>query len=191
MLSRLLTGICAVAGTFAGAQFPAFYTQYLQHVSGRLTQVMRDLRPIIQDAQARGLDVSTYLSRAAAESGDYTKQMVQSDIQAYGDLKDLEAAYTALSNAGTAMQPVAFARHVSLTDAEIVLRHYTPSLPLSMEGIAYGGTGLLIGLVAAWVLESPLRVWHDMRRERRQRRRKIARQEPELDTTGRETGKTA
>jgi hypothetical protein len=191
MLSRLLTGICAVAGTFAGAQFPAFYTQYLQHVSGRLTQVMRDLRPILQDAQARGMDVATYLGRAAAESGDYTRQMVRGDIRAYADLKNLEAAYTALSDAGPAMQPVAFARHVSLADAEIVLRHYTPSLPLSMEGMAYGGAGLLLGLFVAWVLESPLRVWHDLRRKRRQRRRQQARREPELAPTGRQTGSIA
>jgi hypothetical protein len=191
MLSRLLTGICAVAGTFAGAQFPAFYTQYLQHVSGRLTQVMRDLRPILQDAQARGMDVATYLGRAAAESGDYTRQMVRGDIRAYADLKNLEAAYTALSDAGPAMQPVAFARHVSLADAEIVLRHYTPSLPLSMEGMAYGGAGLLLGLFIAWVLESPLRVWHDMRRKRRQRQRRRVRQDPTLDTQARQTGTTA
>jgi hypothetical protein len=191
MLSRLLTGICAVAGTFAGAQFPAFYTQYLQHVSGRLTQVMRDLRPILQDAQARGMDVATYLGRAAAESGDYTRQMVKSDIRAYSDLKTLEAAYTALTDAGPAMQPIAFARYVSLTDAEIVLRHYTPSLPLSMEGMAYGGAGLLLGLFVAWVLESPLRVWHDLRRKRRQRRRQQARREPELAPTGRQTGSIA
>ena len=190
MLSRLLTGICAVAGTFAGAQFPAFYTQYLQHVSGRLTQVMRDLRPIIQDAQARGMDVATYLERAAAESGDYTKQMVAGDIQAYADLKELEAAYSALTNAGPAMQPVVFTRHISLTDAEIVLRHYTPSLPLSVEGMAYGGAGLLIGLFLAWVLESPLRVWHDMRRKRRQRRRQQVRQDPELASPRGQTGTT-
>lgn len=191
MLSRLLTGICAVAGAFTGAQFPAFYTQYLQHVSGRLTQVMRDLRPILQDAQARGMDVATYLGRAAAESGDYTRQMVRGDIRAYADLKTLEAAYTALSDAGPAMQPVAFARHVSLADADVVLRHYSPSLPLSMEGMAYGGAGLLLGLFIAWVLESPLRVWHDMRRKRRQRQRRRVRQDPALDTQGRQTGTTA
>jgi len=191
MLSRLLTGICAVAGTFAGAQFPAFYTQYLQHVSGRLTQVMRDMRPIIQDAQARGMDVAAYLGRAAAESGDYTKQMVKSDIQAYADLKALEAAYSALSDAGPAMQPIAFARHIRVSDAEIVLRHYTPSLPLSMEGLAYGGAGMILGLMVAWVLESPLRVWHDMRRKRRQRRREQARREPELARPRRQTGTTA
>jgi hypothetical protein len=89
------------------------------------------------------------------------------------------------------MQPVAFARHVSLADAEIVLRHYTPSLPLSMEGMAYGGAGLLLGLFVAWVLESPLRVWHDLRRKRRQRRRQQARREPELAPTGRQTGSIA
>jgi hypothetical protein len=135
--------------------------------------------------------VATYLGRAAAESGDYTRQMVRGDIRAYADLKNLEAAYTALSDAGPAMQPVAFARHVSLADAEIVLRHYTPSLPLSMEGMAYGGAGLLLGLFIAWVLESPLRVWHDMRRKRRQRQRRRVRQDPTLDTQARQTGTTA
>ena len=171
MLSRLITGICAVAGTFAGAQFPAFYTQYLQHVSGRLTQVMRDLRPVLQDAQARGLSVQTYLERAAAESGSYTRKMVQSDMQAYADLQRLETAYHALSTADPERQPIALARHLNLADAQAVMRDYTPALPLSTEGVTYGGAGLLLGLVAAWVLESPLRVWHEARRKRRLRRR--------------------
>ncbi len=171
MLSRLITGVCAVAGTFAGAQFPAFYTQYLQHVSGRLTQVMRDLRPVLQDAQARGLSVPTYLERAAAEGGSYTRTMVQSDMQAYADLQRLEAAYSALSGAKPTMQPVALARHVNVADGQAVMRDFAPALPVTTEGITYAGAGLLLGLIAAWVLESPLRVWHDARRKRRLRRR--------------------
>lgn len=174
MLSRLLTGVCAVAGCLTGAQFPAFYTQYLQHVSGRLSQVLSDLRPVLQDAQARGLPVDTYLERAAAESGTYTRAMVASDKQAYADLRQLEGAYSRLSDAEPLMQPVAFARHLDIADAERVLQHYTPSLPISSEGLIYGGAGLVIGLFVAWVLESPLRVWHDARRKRR-RRRKAAR----------------
>lgn len=171
MLSRLITGICAVAGSFAGMQFPAFYSQYLQYVSGRLTQVMRDLRPVIQDAQAQGVEVRTYLERAAAQSSEYTDTMVEGHMRAYQELQRLEDAYGALSEAGPAMQPFALARHISLADAETVLSIYTPSLPLTTEGLAFGGTGLLIGLLAAWVLESPLRVWQEMRRKRRLRRR--------------------
>jgi hypothetical protein len=171
MLSRLLTGVCAVAGSLAGAQFPAFYTQYLQHVSGRLTQVLRDLRTVLQDAQARGLSVETYLERAAQESGSYTRRMVESDMRAYADLRELEQAYSALSDAGATMQPVAFVRHLNVADIEAVFRHYTPALPISTEGLAYGGAGLILGLSLAWVLESPLRVWHDARRKRRRRRK--------------------
>jgi len=175
MLSRLLTGICAVAGTLCGAQFPAFYTQYLQHVSGRLTQVMRDLRPILQEAQARGLSVDTYLARAAAESGSYTRSMVEADMAAYADLQRLEAAYRALTAADKTMQPVAFARHLDPGTVETVMRDFTPALPLSTQGLTYGGVGLLLGLLAAWMLESPLRVWHDIRRKRRLRRQRIRR----------------
>jgi hypothetical protein len=172
MLSRLLTGVCAVAGSLAGAQFPAVYTQYLQYISGRLTQVLSDLRPVLQDAQARGLSVETYLERAAEESGSYTSRMVESDMRAYTDLRQLEGAYSALSDAGPTMQPVAFVQHLNITDIEAVFRHYTPALPISTEGLAYGGAGLILGLALAWVLESPLRVWHDARRKRRRRRKR-------------------
>lgn len=182
MLSRLITGVCAVAGSVAGAQFPALYSQYLHHVSGRLTQVLRDLEPVLQAAQARGLSVEDYLRRAAQEKTDYSAASVAGDIRAAADLKTLEAAYAALSGAGPAMQPVAFARHAELATLEMLLRDFTPGLPLSLPGLAYGGVGLLLGLMVAWVLESPLRVWQDhQHRRRRGRRRRAAPAAPRLD----------
>jgi hypothetical protein len=176
MLSRLLTGVCAVAGSLTGAQFPAFYTQYLQYVSGRLSQVMRDLQPVLQEAQARGLSVETYLARAAQESNAYTEASVKGDVQAYVDLRQLENAYTALSDTTALMQPVVFAQHLRFEDASRVVDSYTPALPLSPEGIAYGASGLLIGIVVAWLLETPARLWQDARVRRRLRRREAPHQ---------------
>jgi len=174
MLSRLITGLCAAAGSVAGAQFPAVYSQYLNYVSGRLTQVLRDLEPVLQAAQARGLPVEDYLNRAARDAGDYSAASVQGDVRALADMQTLEVAYAELSDAGPALQPVAFARHVDLATLETLLQDFTPGLPLTPAGLAYGGLGLIFGLAVAWVLESPLRVWQDRRRRRRRRARRSA-----------------
>ena len=170
MLSRLLTGICATAGSLAGAQFPNVYAQYLQQISGRLTQVLRDLAPVLQAAQARGVSVEAYLRRAAAETTAYTEASVQGDLRAVADMQVLEVTYSALSGAEPALRAVVFVRHLDWATLEAVLADYTPGVPLTQAGLIHAGAGLLIGLSAAWVLESPLRVWHDRRRRKRRAR---------------------
>lgn len=168
MLSRILNGVCAVAGAGLLAQFPAFYRQYLQQVSGRLAQARADLRPVIEDAAARGLDVPEYLDRAAREGGALTGMLVEGYRGTWQAVQRLEASYAALASADVLARPAVFARHLDGAVAAQTLRDFAPALPLTAEGLAYAGTGVLAGIAVAWGLEWP---WHIWRRRRRARRR--------------------
>lgn len=170
MLARLINGLCAAAGAGAMAQFPAFYTQYLQHISGRLGQARADLAPVRQDAQQRGLEIAEYLERASREGGDLTATLVAGYRDAFESLTRLEQSYAALSAADPLTRPVALARHLHLEAARGTLADFAPALPLSAEGFVYAGVGLIAGLGLAWALERPYAVWCRRRARRRDTR---------------------
>jgi len=175
MLTRILNGLCAAAGAGGAAQFPAFYRQYLQQVSGRAAQAAEDLRPVIADAEARGLTVPDYLAQAAGEGGALTGTLVAGYRGAWETLRRLEEAYAALSGADVLARPVAFARHFDGGIAVRTFQDFAPALPLTTEGLAYAGVGALVGIAAAWGLEAPARAW----RRRRRTARKIEQQKGE------------
>jgi hypothetical protein len=171
VLARLANGLFAAAGAAGAAQFPAFYSQYLQHLSGRLAQARDDLAPVLEDARRRGLSLGEYLERAQAEGGELTGTLVAGYRSTQQAFDRLQTAQQALNSAGPLEKPLALARHFDLRIAEGTLDGFAPALPLTAEGGGYALTGLLLGLVVVWTLERPalaLRRRRHIRRLRRQ-----------------------
>jgi len=154
MLTRVLNGVCTIAGAAGVAQFPAFYRQYLQQISGRLAQAAEDLGPVIADARARGLSVPDYLARAAREGGDLTGTLVAGYRATWSSFQRLEQSYAALSQAAVVERPLAFLRYLQPEVAARTLRDFAPALPLTAEGLAYAAAGGLLGVLVAWALEA-------------------------------------
>jgi hypothetical protein len=156
VLGRIANGLFAAAGAACAAQVPAFYRQYLQHLSGRLAQAREDLAPIVQDAEARGMSVGAYLDKAAGEAGELTGTLVAGYRSTYAAVQRLDDAHAALSAAGPLERPLALARHFEVKIAQGTLESFGPALPLSAEGGAYALAGLLLGIAVLWTLERPV-----------------------------------
>lgn len=167
MLARLVNGLSAVAGAAAAAQFPSFYAQYVQHISGRLSQARADLAPVMRDAAERKLEIAAYLEQARREGGELTRTLVEGYEMAFDTLSRLEGAYTALREAGVFERPLVFARHFHGEVAQGTLRDFAPALPLTAEGMSYAAVGLILGIGAAWGLEG---LWRAMLRRWRRAR---------------------
>ena len=188
MLVRLANGLFAAAGAAGAAQFPAFYRQYLQHLSGRLAQARDDLAPVLEDARQRGLSLGEYLARAQAEGGELTGTLVAGYRSTYQAFERLQAAHQALSTAAPLERPLALARHLDMRIAEGTLDGFAPALPLTAEGGGYALVGLLAGLLVVWTLERPavaLRRRRHVRRLRRQAADAAARLAPPRPATAR------
>ncbi|WP_200339950.1 DUF2937 family protein [Rhodovibrio sodomensis] len=188
MLARLANGLFAAAGAAGAAQFPAFYRQYLQHLSGRLAQARADLAPVLQDARQRGLTLGEYLDRAQAEGGELTGTLVAGYRATHQAFERLQTAHQALTRAGPLERPIALARHLDMRIAEGTLEGFAPGLPLTAEGGGYALAGLLLGLLTVWTLERPaavLRRHRQIRRLRRQTARAAARVAPRMATAQR------
>lgn len=146
MLARLANGLFAVAGAGTFAQFPAFYRQYLQHLSGRLAQARADIAPVVEDARERGLAVSEYLTRAAQEGGELTDKLVEGYRSTFQTLQQLETAYAALRGAGPLERPLAFVRHFDAVVAQTAAVDFAPGLPLTRKAEATRLSGCSPGL---------------------------------------------
>lgn len=185
MLGRLYNGVCATLGAAASAQFPAFYTQYLQHLSGRLHQARESLANVMAGADREGLSVPRYLDLAQSEGGSRTARIIEDHRATHETMERLETAYAALRGADAVERPIVFAAHLRSDIAQAAFHDFTPALPISIEGLVYAVAGVLIGIAAAWSSERPLVL---LRRSRQARRTHLRRNTRRSDNKERSEG---
>ena len=72
-------------------------------------------------------------------------------------IAELQLAQDSLSSSGTYARPFAFIRTLQPDIAWNTLAEYQPAMPLSLEGLAYAGAGLIIGTAFGALLAAGLR----------------------------------
>lgn len=148
MFARLFYSLGALTGAAGFSQFPEYYAHYLQRLGGRIDQARSRAAGIREDAQAKGLSVEDYIDNFL-ESTPHSlegERMAESIFQ----LANMEAAYDALRNATTLQRPFAFVEYMDTGLVDATLRDFAPAVPLTPEGMAYAGCGVLAGLVACF-----------------------------------------
>ena len=161
MLARLYNGLGAALGGAAFSQFPEYYVHYLQRLGGRIDQARQRAAEIRDDAAAKGLSVEDYIDQFLDSTPHSLEggRMAESIFQ----LADMEAAYEALRSATPLQRPLAFAEHMNTGLVEATLGDFAPALPLTPEGFAYAGCGLLVGLLCFSAMRRM--IWRRSRRK--------------------------
>jgi hypothetical protein len=147
MLYRLTQTLFGAAGASLSSQFPAFFVQYRQQLAGRLAQLREDLAPVFAAAAEQDLTAEELLARAAAENGEYSRVLVEATAQALARLAQLSDAYAALTESAPVVRLAVFLKHLDGEIAAATAAHFTPALPLSLEGLLHAAIGLLCGLL--------------------------------------------
>lgn len=153
MLARLINALMATIGAVVAGQAPAFQAQYRQQLAGRLDQARQDLSHLLKEAEAQGLTPEEFLQRAEQEAGSYTGILIADARSALETHQRLQEAYDALTQGDALTRLIALFQHLDMQIARSVISHFQPALPLTVEGVAYAGTGLLIGVAFAALLE--------------------------------------
>jgi len=168
MLARLANGLAAVGGAGLVSQGPAFQAQYLQQLAGRLAQTREDLSASTRQAAELGLSLPDYLNRAAQDAVGYARAPVEDALNTYQRMQHLQQAYDTLMAAGPVERPFVLLQVVDPAIAQATFDHFQPALPLAVEGLVYGGVGLLVGLMLLAGLERGGRAcYRAVRRKRR------------------------
>ncbi|MBL8835011.1 MAG: DUF2937 family protein [Alphaproteobacteria bacterium] len=126
-VGNVVSGAFAAGGAAIGSQFPEFVQQYLQRLGGHRDEAWRFLENLIRAGMAHDNPV-----RAAAE---------QRFLELDKSLADITI------NQGFA-RLVAFVETVDWDIARAASHVFRPAVPLTPEGFAFAGIGLLSGVLA-------------------------------------------
>jgi hypothetical protein len=144
-LDSVLDRVFAVIGALIFSQAPAFIQQYIQRLAGSAYELKLQAAQINQIATNAGLSVAEYIDRFKASNDQL--------FQAQGDMvtailerhATLSQSLTSLENSTWMTRPFTFAAHFNSDLFYGTLKHFTPAVNVTIEGIAWAFIGLLFG----------------------------------------------
>lgn len=137
-----MLGGAVFAGTAGAAtsQLQAFIQQYLQRLGGHLDEARRNYETILNSDRYQAIDAQT-------------RDLIVND--ALARVREIRNVHDAILSADIFSKPFAFLTNLDPDVAHRTLEHFTPALPLDMEGIVYSGMGLIIGFIAYEIVKVP------------------------------------
>lgn len=140
----LVSRILAVTLALAAAQFPVYYAQYLQTLSGARLEADLRYAELVREAGAVNLSAEDFIVRHEENSDPVFQASGHIHRTTLQRFITLGAAYKALSEAQGLDKPLALIRRF---DTDIAAATpFTPGLPLTLEAAGYA----LAGLILAW-----------------------------------------
>jgi len=137
-----MLGGAVFAGTAGAAtsQLQAFIGQYLQRLGGHLDEAVRNYETILGSDRYQSI-------------APQTRDLILGDAQAR--VEEIRTVHDAILNAGLFTKPFVFLSRLDTGIAERTLEHFTPALPLDVEGLVYSAMGLLTGFVVYELIKLP------------------------------------
>ncbi len=156
VLARLFGGllgrVLAVVLAVSAAQFPVYYAQYLQTLSGARQEASLRYDELLSEAGVLNLGAEDFIIRHEENSDPVFQASGRIHRTTLARFQKLDAAWQALSKATVFEKPLALFRHFDRQLAEAI--RFTPGLPLTLEAGVYA----LAGIVLAWLISALLGV---------------------------------
>mgnify|MGYP001225354526 CR=1 FL=1 len=153
LLNGLLDRLLALLGAAGMAQFPQFFSQYLQRLGGHLAEAKFLLLRYEMTAEYFNLTLEEYIAihvnsgnEVLASSGQIINELIQR-------IGTLEQSYQRLQAASPWTRWWVFLRSLDPVLCRETWADFTPGIPTTLEGAAYA----LCGLILAWGIYAGLK----------------------------------
>ena len=150
VLARFFGGlsgrVLAVVLAVSAAQFPVYYAQYLQTLTGARQEASLRYQELMREAGVLNLGAEDFIVRHEENSDPVFQASGRIHRTTLARFTKLDAAWQALSAATVFEKPMALLKHFDRQLAEAV--RFTPGVPLTLEAAAYA----LGGIVLAWLI---------------------------------------
>ncbi|MGV6840552.1 MAG: DUF2937 family protein [Planktomarina sp.] len=144
MLIRALTIVGALAGGGAMSQFPAFSDQYVQRLSGAVDE----MRIVVSNFDNTLAQLGQTRAEAFAPGQDLSDREAKLLGDAKSNIDRLAFLETALAKVQSAPVLTRVVQMPMVADRQIASRamdDFKPAVPLTVEGLACAGIGLILG----------------------------------------------
>jgi hypothetical protein len=145
MIGRLISMAGGVVFGLMASQFPEFAQQYEQRLGGAVDELRAFVETFDNTAAQVGLTRQQALDTYVATDNQFLNLRgtdVATTIERYDRL---ETQLQALENANIVTRVTDLARYYDSGIAARALESYNPAVPVTAEGFAYAGVGVLVG----------------------------------------------
>lgn len=134
-------GLLAVALS----QFPEFAQQYEQRLGGAVDQLRIVIADFDASAERAGLSRDEALETYDGSGQDFLADRGQDMRKTFTRFDKLEAHLQTLENAGPVEKVTGFAQYYDPEVGSRALEAFEPAVPVTFEGFAWAGAGLVAG----------------------------------------------
>ena len=137
--------VFSVLGAIGIAQFPQYFSYYLQRLGGHLSEARQIVAQYRQAADSLGISLEKYIETHL----DAENEIFISSGEIMGNflvrLESLEQSFYVLQQSTPFNRWWVFFQEVDWAIARQTLNIYTPGIPTTPEGLIYAFLGLIIG----------------------------------------------
>lgn len=144
-MRRILSVVGGLALGLVLSQFPEYAQQYTQRLGGAVDELRIITAEFDEAATAAGMTRETALGRYSAVADDFIQGRGASMAETFERYEQLSAMLAEIRGADAIERFTLLPR---FTDTEIgarALENFQPAVPVTIEGLAYGGGGFLAG----------------------------------------------
>ncbi len=147
LFGHLLDRVLVVVFAVGAAQFPMYYAQYADTLAGAQSEAAARYRELELAATQVNLSVDQFIERHASNTDPAIRESARLHRSTAIRFRRLEQALTRVREAPIWEKPIALAKVYDRQIAKAV--QFTPGLPLTLEGLAWGFLGLLAAALLA------------------------------------------
>jgi len=127
------------------SQLPEYAQQYTQRLGGAVDELRIITAEFDAAATAAGMTRETALGRYAAASDDFLQGRGVSMQRTFARYEELSATLERIRGADAVQRLTLLPQYMDTEIGARALENFQPAVPVTVEGLAYGGGGFLLG----------------------------------------------
>jgi hypothetical protein len=144
-MRRMLSVVGGLALGLGLSQFPEYAQQYTQRLGGAVDELRIITEEFDAAAGAAGLSREDAIERYTAVNDDFIEGRGQSMTRTFTRYFELNAMLEKIRGADAAERVTLLPQFMDTEIGARALENFQPAVPVTVEGLAYGGGGFLLG----------------------------------------------
>lgn len=144
-MRRMLSVVGGLALGLGLSQFPEYAQQYTQRLGGAVDELRIITEEFDAAAGTAGLTRDAAIERYASVNDDFIEGRGMSMSRTFARYAELSAMLEKIRSADAAERVTLLPQFMDTEIGARALENFQPAVPVTVEGLAYGGGGFLLG----------------------------------------------